>query len=213
LALGANPNAPDYRDEARGGHEGQTTLHYAAKWQGQAGEELVRLLLQSGANPRVASRFGHTPLHYFALHGATSGLAQLLDAGADINAFNKVGHAPLHYAAANAQAGATKLLLQRGADVNGHAHSTLEKVNRETPIFMAVNDTTNIDERLEVIDLLIRSGACLTTTHYMKTTPLDAAKGWLKSFRQRPDDYDPRTGDSLERMIALLDSRTEPLKQ
>jgi len=209
LAQGANPNAPDYRSRNLTGREGQTTLHYAAKWQGQAGEELVRMLLQSGANPRVASRYGHTPLHYFALHGALSGLAQLLDAGADINAFNKVGHAPLHYAAANAQAGATRLLLERGANVNGHAVASMDPdLRRKTPILLAVDETTNIDERLEVIDLLIRNGAWLTTAPGVDWAPLDAAKDWLESFGRHPDGYgNPRAGDGWERIIALLESR------
>jgi ankyrin repeat protein len=207
LARGADPNAPDYRDEAREGYEGQIALHYAATWHEPDRGDLVRLLLKAGADPSIRSRFGHTPLHYFALYGGIAEIGELLDAGADVNAFNKVGHTPLHYAAANAQVEAARVLLERGADPNSNRPKKIRRWGGDTPILMAVSHQTNIEPRLEVMKLLICKGAHLTKIGDGTETALDKAKVWLESKKKHHSDEEDRERSiiNLERIISLLE--------
>src|ERR1700738_2968507 len=74
LATGFNPNTRD--------NLGATALHDAV-WTGQL--ELVRLLLEHGADPNIPHAEGlSTPLHYAAIKGNAAIAAMLLDHGADI---------------------------------------------------------------------------------------------------------------------------------
>src|SRR5689334_4323621 len=103
---------------------GDTALHLAA-----AGYrvELVRLLLDAGADPNsIMNHRQSSPLHY-AADGYLTGpdwnakrqvetIKCLLDAGAEINAQDKNGATPLHRAARTRCAAAVKYLLKRGSD-------------------------------------------------------------------------------------------------
>lgn len=96
--------------------DGWTLLHGAAFF---AQTPLVRLLLQRGADPLVAST---NQLRNHALHAALAGgldaegVALLLDAGADVNARQHGGYTALHAAAQHGNAAMVRLLLARGAD-------------------------------------------------------------------------------------------------
>src|ERR1700683_2223114 len=73
LATGFNPNTRD--------NMGATALHDAV-WSGHI--ELVRLLLDHGADPNIPHAEGlSTPLHYAAIKGQAGIAAMLLDHGAD----------------------------------------------------------------------------------------------------------------------------------
>ena len=78
LAKGVNANAKD--------SEGTTALMFAAQ-KGYA--EIVRILLNNGANVNLASRrFGLTALMLAAAHKQADSAGLLLAAGADVNAKN-----------------------------------------------------------------------------------------------------------------------------
>lgn len=87
------------------GEEGETPLCTACL-QGQLG--VVRVLLASGADPRIADEDGTTPLHNAASGGDghsvpavmyTAITEQLITAGADVNAADLDMETPLHIAA------------------------------------------------------------------------------------------------------------------
>lgn len=91
---------------------------YMAAAQGK--EDLVRLLLDKGANPNTRNELGMSPLHVATQKGHLSVVHLLLDNGADVNA--KTPHptemTPLHLASHHGHKDVVELLLSRGADNN-----------------------------------------------------------------------------------------------
>lgn len=72
--------------------------------------ELVRLLLQAGADVRVSDVDGWTPAHWASYHNAEAVLALLMRYDADVNARNDRGETPLHWACKNNCARAVRVL-------------------------------------------------------------------------------------------------------
>lgn len=78
--------------------------------------EIVRLLLERGADPRVADGSLRSPLQ-MAVERADAALVDLLlRAGADVNVRDKAGWTPLHHAGAKNQLAIARRLLEGGAD-------------------------------------------------------------------------------------------------
>mmetsp|Transcript_2786 Transcript_2786/g.3706 ORF Transcript_2786/g.3706 Transcript_2786/m.3706 type:complete len:151 (+) Transcript_2786:60-512(+) len=70
ISRGANVNK---QDEA-----GQASLHL-----GVSNKEVIRLLLEGGANPNITNPDGYTPLHYSSFDGHAESAKVLLRFGAD----------------------------------------------------------------------------------------------------------------------------------
>ena len=150
---------------------GDTLLHLAA-----AGYrvEIVRLLLQSGANPNAASnRRKSTPLHY-ATDGFITGpawnaarqvltLKTLIQSGANIHAQDMNGASPLHRAVRTRCAAAVKFLLDAGSD------PAMKNKSGSTPFHLAVQNTGRggsgekkaVDAQREIIEEFIARGVSL----------------------------------------------------
>ena len=81
----------------------------------RAAPEVVKALLEFGADPNAATEDGETALHIAAFAGCDECVQPLLDAGANVEARTELGKTPLMNAA---QAGPStvKLLLAAGAD-------------------------------------------------------------------------------------------------
>jgi ankyrin repeat protein len=74
------------------GNDGNTPLHYACEG---GNLEVVKFLIDSGADVSVAGNDGNTPLHYACEGGNLEVVKFLIDSGADVSALDKYGYSPL----------------------------------------------------------------------------------------------------------------------
>ena len=105
----------DARDE-----DGKTPLHWAIRtiWNRDLAPQLMRLLLNYGADPAAKNIYGDSSLHM--TRGKVELARLLLDSGADAGAVNNKGETILHRAfMSGPNFEFTELLLSRGANVNG----------------------------------------------------------------------------------------------
>ena len=175
LATGADVNA------AQG--DGMTGLHWAAR---HGATEIVRLLLDAGADRGVTTRLGdHTPLHVASRAGQAPTVSMLLDAGAAANARTTTGATPLHFAAVAGNVNTLTTLLDHGADANAR-----EPVWGQTPLMFAA-----AADRADALAVLLARGADPAVTG----TVVNIAA------RNETDRADSRR--RLERMAALREGR------
>ena len=91
-----------------------TPLMYAAA---NGHVEVLRVLLEGGANAERTNANQRTALHRAAWNGYLEACRLLLDWGAKVNPVDKWKDTPLHDAAWNGHLSVVKLLVERGADV------------------------------------------------------------------------------------------------
>ncbi len=119
LHLGADPNARD--------QWGHPPLYFVGNAsQGVNGADVVRVLVQGGANVNAQERLKHcTALHMAARRGNIPVAEALLDCGADLEARDKLGETPLRRAVNCGKAEMVAFLISRGADVQTKGKSGL----------------------------------------------------------------------------------------
>lgn len=180
--LQENPSLVNAQDEY-----GTPPLYIAAElWR----LEMVRLLLERGADLSLTDRHRDGVLHLLAIRRfdpvlvwrpplppngmhlldeqqQTATAALLVEAGADVNARNWRKLTPLHRAVRAGRIGYVRFLLDHGADVNA------VDVAGDTPLSRAVTQA----ERLPVAELLIQRGADLGITTKRGKGLLELARG------------------------------------
>ena len=101
----------------------QTALMIAT---GEGSIELVRILLENGANVNIQDNDdGHTALMTASRRGYINIARMLIDAGADLEIKDESGDTALMYATTNSHTETVRMLLDVGADVN-----TIDEINQ-----------------------------------------------------------------------------------
>ena len=95
---------------------GHPLLNQFASW--GTYPDVIRLLVQNGADPERLDANGLTPLGEAALYGHADAVRVLLELGAKPNTPNTGGLTALHMTAMYGHSEAAAVLLSRGADVN-----------------------------------------------------------------------------------------------
>jgi uncharacterized protein len=135
-----------------------TPLLYAAHF---AEFELVRALLEAGADPSLTNRYGVAPIHEAARRADTAVLGALLEAGAVVDHALPDGETPLMLAARTSNADAVQLLIDHCADVN-----VAERWQGQTPLMYAA-----ALNRADVVAALVAAGADTDVTTPLNELP------------------------------------------
>lgn len=179
--------------DARGGYSKSTALSFF-----NIPHELVRWLVEQGADLHARDNYGRTPLHKHAISG-DGHTELLLELGADLEATDYQDETPLFDAAASFNTLNVQTLLAKGANV-----SAKNKMN-QTPLEKALAVCRNIDiVRAAVIaDLMLNTG--ITVTAAMK----DSVKRIGTDFEFHREgfnkEYLNQTDEALLRLYELFD--------
>ena len=133
---------------------GCTGLYMAAQ---EGHLEIVKLLLDAGADVNIPSRSGQTPLYQASGQGYLEIVKLLLNAGADIKV-----EGILYQAIKNGHLETLEFLLTAGADVNSKDYSGRT----------ALHSATSKGRRVEILKLLLNAGADINIQEYNGITPL-----------------------------------------
>jgi hypothetical protein len=148
---------------------------------------IVRFLIENGANVNAKSYDGKTPLHGAAENMNKDIALLLLEKGADINAKERNGWTPLNQAIRNYHKDAAALLIEKGADVN------VKDVNGMTPLHNAV-----VYSNKDAAALLIEKDVDVNAIDDIGKTPLDrAVSGRQKETAALLRSHGGKTGEEL----------------
>ena len=100
--------------------EGFRPLHFAA-WHGVL--DVLRLLLENGANLEAKCNRGGTPLHQAVISSHPHIIRAMLAKGADLMAADASGLTPLHHAAASSEVDVIDILLSAGSERSTYDNS------------------------------------------------------------------------------------------
>jgi ankyrin repeat protein len=163
--------------------------------------ELVKLLIDRGADVKAKSDLGSTPLHSAAERGNLEIAEILIAHGADVNAKINGGTTPLHQAAWGGAEAVMKLLLSKGAEadarrsdgltplINAAGSGAASQGNGCVEILLAkgvnINATDEDGETAlhkaayygnkDVVEILLAHGAAINATNKNGKTPLKVA--------------------------------------
>ncbi|QTD41516.1 ankyrin repeat domain-containing protein [Sporosarcina sp. Te-1] len=179
--------------DARGGYSKSTALSFF-----NIPNELVRWLLEQGADINARDTYGRTALHKHVI--SWCGLTELLlELGANIEAADYQNETPLFAAASSFKPNAVRALVARGANFSA------ENKMKQTPLEKSLAMCRNIDivHMAEVADILLDAGA--TVTQEMK----DSIKRIGTDFEFHREvfnkEYLNQTDEALYRLYELFD--------
>ena len=158
LSSGVNPNCVD--DSRAYASYGETPLHRAAD---RGNNEVVKILLEGGADPDATDSLAKTPLHKAIRSNNKGAVKLLLDAGASPDPDGNT-MTPLYWAAREGKTELVKMLLDGGASPN------LARWWPDSPLHQAAKRGYK-----EVVKLLLEAGPNLNLIDSNGETPLHFA--------------------------------------
>jgi ankyrin repeat protein len=172
--------------------DGTTALQWAAHWNDL---DAVKTLLNAGANPKLANRYGANPLSEAAAVGNAPMIDVLLSAGADPNTLTTAdGETVLMTAARSGSVDAVKILLAHGAEVNAK-----ENYRGQTALMWAA-----AEQHADVVKILLDHGADWKVQSQARETSIPKlsaassvtamARGGLTAFHFAAREGDIETG-------------------
>lgn len=139
--------------DARGGYGKATALSFH-----DVPEELVRWLVEKGADLEAVDTYHSTALHRHSMD-RSGNLTVLLELGANVKATDTYGDTPLHFAAGSSfNLSSVKKLIEYGADTNAF------NANKQTPLQRALGRASNIDlvNLVEISKILLQHANGIT---------------------------------------------------
>jgi len=199
--------------------EGRTPLYIAASVGN--GASIVKLLLEKGANPSLATATGMTPMMAAAVRGDVEVLKLLADKGADVNTKNGAGETALMFAATNGSPAAVGFLLDRGADAK------VRSKRNETALGNA--GTAGIED---TVRLLLAHGAEVNVRNIRGYSPLmlaassdaipigvvklllaaGADRSYVGDYDEKAIDFAVKRGDTeVARLLGAAPAKAAPI--
>jgi ankyrin repeat protein len=126
--------------------------------------EIVKLLIEKGANINVKYDLDNRPLHIAIMNDKLDIFKLLIEKRADINAKNINNVTPLHIASSKGKFEIVKLLIENRADINA------KNINYDTPLHNAI-----MNDKFEIVKLLIENRADINAKNINYDTPLHNA--------------------------------------
>ena len=196
-----------------GRYKSRTPLHAVTDWPGYFpnGPDMVRLLVEAGADPNARRPGEETPLHWAASSDDWHVAAALVDAGADLNAPDGSIGTPLANAVGYGCWDVARLLVARGADVDKPwIAASLGLLDRLALLLGDEPSSEQVSQALwhacaggqrRAAEYVLARGADIDwRPDYAKRTPLDAATGegtqranligWLRDHGAHSDESD-----------------------
>jgi ankyrin repeat protein len=124
--------------------------------------DVVKLLIENGADVNLKGEAWYGPLHAAAANGHIEVVKILLENGADVSIFHQ--NKPLHNAAMNGHIEVAEILLDNGADVNAKG------TDEAAPLHTAVSNN-----QLLMVKWLLSKGANVNPRAAYGCTPLHSA--------------------------------------
>jgi ankyrin repeat protein len=172
---------------------GRTALQAAMQ---QCHVEIVRFLLDHGANANELTRDGKSLLHWAVATGNAEIVRMLLEAGAEVNAGDWENQTPLMRASHSGNLEMVTLLLDYGADINAHtANVHPEYYGGATALIEAIKE-----EHLDVVRLLLDRGADVNAQGAAGTSALD----WATMRRPDRPANGMRKDSEISPLVQLL---------
>lgn len=92
--------------------------------------DILKMLLEKGADVNCISHSGWTPLHHAVSHQRESNIILLLENGAAVNIKTIYGDTALHFAIMRENIAIVKTLLDHGADVMDKDYSVSSRIQQ-----------------------------------------------------------------------------------